>query len=220
MADRLNSIFSKAGMQVTYPWFDSWKAAYNNTLAGKVTASPGWICNQKRSEYFYFSYPVYIIETVLFHLKSNPIEWESWEDLKEIGPIAITESYYFGNEFEEAVKKYKLQLRQVRLEKLAFNLLLKDRVAVVPMPLDNGLLILNKYYTEEERNKIIYHPKKVGRDYLHIMISKQAPGAISLYHKINKELINSSDTQGRFIGSQMKVLEICSGVSQPDWHVK
>ncbi|MCX4030241.1 transporter substrate-binding domain-containing protein [Endozoicomonas sp. SM1973] len=217
LAMQLTLQFREAGIDVHYHWYDSWKAAYNHAQAANVKASPGWICNQTRAKQFYFSYPIYAIKTVFFHLKTTPVQWETLADLKDIGPIAITASYYFGRQFEEAAKTHQLQLRQVRIERLTFNLLLKERVALVPMPLDNGLLILNKYFSEADRRKITYHEKNTDKSYLHIMVPKQQPGALRLYLRINQVLINSAKKLMDKKGRLLQFAKLCPGIQQPGW---
>ncbi|MGI0116114.1 substrate-binding periplasmic protein [Zooshikella sp. RANM57] len=215
LAHYLKNLLNNDGIDVDYVWYKSWKAAYNNSAAGHVMASPGWICNKERAKEFYFTYPIYFMDNVIFHLKSNPVKLTSVEDLKRAGPIAMTESYYFGREFEAVAKKYNLALRKVRLEKLTFNLLLKKRVALVPMPLDNGLIILNKYYTQAQRDKITYSPSVFKKNYYHVMVSKKYPEALHLYETLNKVLTKQSSKNN--LHSNLKLHKICPGISQPEW---
>ncbi|MBU2712582.1 substrate-binding periplasmic protein [Zooshikella harenae] len=215
LAQYLKNLLKNKGIDVNYVWYKSWKAAYNNSSAGRVMASPGWICNKERAKSFYFTYPIYIMEHVVFHLKSNPVKLTSIESLKNAGPIVITESYYFGREFETAAKKYKFAIRKVRLEKLSFNLLLKNRAALAPMPLDNGFIILNKYYTKEQRDKITYSPSFFKNNYYHVMVSKKYPEAIHLYETLNKILIKQSFNNK--LHSDLKLHKVCPGVTQPEW---
>ncbi|MBU2708214.1 transporter substrate-binding domain-containing protein [Zooshikella marina] len=217
MAQHLTQIFTESNISFNFIWYSTWKAAYNNAAAAKNIASPGWICSPKRAKLFYFSYPIYKLNHVFFHLKSKPVTINNVSDLKKYEPIAVTEAYYYSREFQEAVDKYKITLRKVRLEELTFNLLLKNRAAIAPMSKNNGLSLLEKHFTLPQREQITYSKSPFPDSYFHIMIPRKHPKAHHIYQLINSILIDHSTINKKIVGVNLKVKDICPHINNPPW---
>ncbi|WP_163836230.1 substrate-binding periplasmic protein [Spartinivicinus ruber] len=187
-AKRVIDSLEVAGFSAQLIWYDSWLTAYNRTLAAKNDASIFWVCNLERAEHFFYSNPFQVVQTVMFHLKSNNYQWKDLSDLKDHGPFGVTASYYYGDNFSNAAKKYNFELREVRLESLVFNLLIYGRVNYVPTDILNGFELIERYVPKESQSYITYNPKPIEEGYLHFIVSKRHPQAKVLVNNINKAI--------------------------------
>ncbi|MGI0118626.1 substrate-binding periplasmic protein [Zooshikella sp. RANM57] len=213
---RISDVLNRQHIKHTFIWLNNWVAVYNQTLAGKFDISAGWICNEERAKDYYFSFPISVIDQYFFHLKEYPFDWNSYEDLKAHQPFGITTGYDYGNEFADAVKKYSLELKKVRIERLVFNLLLKKRVNVVPLNVENAMSILERYYSKQDAEKITFHAKPYQRSYLHIIVSKSNPQAAQILRLIYKLFHEQNDVMGKKVGTPL-VSDVCPKSFQKDW---
>ncbi|MDE1464108.1 substrate-binding periplasmic protein [Spartinivicinus poritis] len=185
---RVIDSLKSAGFKAHLVWHDNWLTAYNRTQVAKDDASIFWVCNPERADHFYYSNPFQVIQTVMFHLKSNNYQWNNLSDLKGRGPFGITTAYYYGDNFSEAAKKYNFNLREVRRESLVFNLLIYGRVNYVPTDILNGLELIERHVPKESQSYITYNPKPIEVGYLHLIIAKSHPQAKIILNGINKAI--------------------------------
>jgi len=96
----MTEAFESQGYQVEYGFFP-WKRSMEYVKSGEWDASGAWSRTEDREPFFYFSDPILEVKTVIFHLKSTNVNWNSIEDLKNL-KIGATIGYNYGAEFEKA----------------------------------------------------------------------------------------------------------------------
>ncbi|MBK8970014.1 MAG: transporter substrate-binding domain-containing protein [Hahellaceae bacterium] len=94
--------------------FAPWSRAYANVRDGIWDASPGWSWNETRDQEVLYSDAVFPFYQVFFHLKSQPVEWETLEDLKTLR-IGGTQDYNYGDDYQNAENsgEYKIERAQI-----------------------------------------------------------------------------------------------------------
>ncbi|MCX4029854.1 transporter substrate-binding domain-containing protein [Endozoicomonas sp. SM1973] len=189
----INQLFKQVGLEVEYVWYDDWKAAFNTAKAGRHHGTPSWRCNPERAKYFNFTLPIFNDPYVFFHLTDTPFHWNSYSQLKAWEPIGVTASYFYGEDFHQAVAQDRIYLHQVRIDVLMFRLLLRGRIQLALMTRDNGQSLMRRTLTQQQQAKITYHPTPVTYSISHILFSKQWPGYQKLVKSINQQIIQSKD---------------------------
>src|SRR5476651_659039 len=82
----VSEAFALEGVTVQYT-FRPWSRAYAEAVSGSVNGSIVWsgpIPGADRAKHFYFSDVVFEGESVFFHLKSYPFEWNRFDQLAGI----------------------------------------------------------------------------------------------------------------------------------------
>lgn len=184
----VEKVIRQAGFKVKFVWYDDWKAAFNTVKAGRHHATPSWRCTQDRADHFIYTAPIFLDPFVLFYLKGNDFDWTVFSQLKEWEPIGVTAGYNYGKAFNDAVQRYRIQLHQVRIDRLMLKLLLKDRIQLALFSRENGLSLIKKHLNTVQQQRITYHPQPVLNSIYHILFSKNMFGNVDIVKKINQQI--------------------------------
>ncbi|KPA16333.1 amino acid ABC transporter substrate-binding protein, partial [Candidatus Magnetomorum sp. HK-1] len=163
--------FAIGNVKVEYDFFPGARALHF-VKYGDWDATGGWTPSDERAKDYYFSETLFEEILVFFHLKANPFNWKTWNDLKGIEIGTVYKSYY-GKEFEKAEKEGKLIIQKVPSDTLNFRKIIHKRIAIVPKNLDAGLDLLQTEFKPEERELITYHPLPLDKGPLVLMFSKK-----------------------------------------------
>ncbi|MBF9018017.1 MULTISPECIES: ABC transporter substrate-binding protein [unclassified Oceanispirochaeta] len=147
--------FALEGINVRYGWFP-WARALANAKTGDWDASIGWQKTPEREKDFIFSEPILEGRIVFFHLKDYSFEWETLDDLKGI-KIGAVIGYNYSVEFIEAERAGEITVKRIGSEEQNFKKLLSGRIDVFISNVDVGYAVLNKYFPDEEYDRITYH---------------------------------------------------------------
>lgn len=177
-----------AGFKVKPVWYNNWSTAFKSAQLGRNHGTPGWECNQERTQDFYFSDPIGTDIEVFFHRKDSPVSFEDFNDLSRIEVIGITEGYFYGDFFDKLVKKNKITTVTEKTEKANFNKLLVGRIDAFIVDKEAGLTFLKEYYTKEQQDLITFHPKPVSTTYLRLLLNKKDPIHKDMILKFNESL--------------------------------
>ena len=189
----LTEIFALEGMKVELKWIP-WKRAYLGVKEGKrYDLTPCWSKNAEREKDVYFSDPLYEMYHVFFHLKTFPIKWQSYDDLKEY-KIGATIGYFYGDDFKNAESSGKIKVEYAPSDYLNFKKLVKGRFQVFPINFITGPYLARKSLTPEEFSSITSNPKPVSTHSNHyVLFSKNEKGLrlLQLFNKGLKQLKGS-----------------------------
>ncbi|MCP4688185.1 MAG: ABC transporter substrate-binding protein, partial [Desulfobacterales bacterium] len=140
--------------------------------AGAFDGSVVWWKTPEREKDFFFSDPVLDVRYVFFHLKSNPFDWKTVEDLKDV-EIGATTGYDYGESFQNAEKNREIFVQRVPMDELNFKKLLKKKIEVFPVDVEVGYTMLKKIFPPEEVALFTHHPTPIRSDPHHLILSKK-----------------------------------------------
>jgi len=139
--------FKAVGIKVEYGFFP-WARAKHLAQIGKWDGTAVWGISSERENFFYYSDLVMTSPYVLFHLKSYPLSWNTWDDLAGIPMGGLIETNY-GPDFTRLNKAGKMDVEWVPNDGLNFTKLLAKRIKFVPLELDVGYHIINSNFSVE-----------------------------------------------------------------------
>ncbi|MEH6475182.1 MAG: ABC transporter substrate-binding protein [Sneathiella sp.] len=179
--------FRNVGIDVVWGFFP-WKRSYE--LAKKSPdwdASSIWRKTDRSEEHFLYSDRVSSSSYVFFHLKSFQFDWARFDDLAKYH-IGLTNSYQYGQKFEETRKAFDIKVSSSYKDEELFKMLLKGRIQLFPNDARVGAAQIRNIFSPEEAALLTFHPKRFAVSDLHLVISKNAKNGPELIEKFNKGL--------------------------------
>ncbi|MBF0204986.1 MAG: transporter substrate-binding domain-containing protein [Desulfamplus sp.] len=173
--------FKAEGIDVQYEYFP-WKRSYVNAERGQYDGTFPWNRTPEREAAFY-THKISLIkdEGVYFHLKSNPFDWNTIEDLKKY-KVGVTISYK-----QEAIyKEHGITADTVPEEAMNFKKMLTGRIEVYQTSKAVGYATIKKLFSPEDAAKFTNHPKAVETDEFYILFSKKLPTSKALADKFDE----------------------------------
>ncbi len=195
IAHIISDLFAEEGYKVSFR-FLPWPRAYSATAAGKFDATGVWMHKDERDSDFLFSAPLLDEQFVFFHLKSQPFDWHSFDDLAGMNLGGGLE-YSYGSAFDAFLAKGTATMERVSSDQQNFDKLLKERVVLYPQEMNVGYAALSRHFTPAERARVTHHPKPllVNRSYL--MLPKRLADSGDLLQRFNRRLQMFRDS-GRY----------------------
>lgn len=168
--------FDQVGITVKWGFFP-WIRSYEKAKEAKDwEASAVWWPTEDAHEHFLLSVPVVETSNVFFHLKTRPIKWQQFSDLKGL-KIGVTRGYDYGEAFHLAVKQGHLYVQEVSSDEMNLRKLMTGRIDVFPNDPVVGFAQIRNNFSEHEAIKFTHHPKEFEKTTLHLLISKRSPRA-------------------------------------------
>ena len=182
----VSEAFKTEGIDVEYDFYPHGRA-FHYAKTGKVDGLVSWVYSDERSEFFYFSQPIFSAPLVFFHLKDFDFSWNNYDDLKGI-PIGIELKNYYGQDFHNAMNDGRLTVFTNATEHISFNLLLKNRIKLLPVNIYSGYGIIRDKYPHEKAQLFTHNPKQIKQSVYHVLFSKGLKKNESLTRTFNKGL--------------------------------
>jgi len=177
----VTNAFQNESIKVDYK-FKPWKRTFEETKLGFVNASIGWSKTPEREADFLFSDSVIVGESVFFHLKTQVVDWQNYQDLRKY-TIGGTLGYEYTFEHDPLVV-----IERVANDEINFRKLFKGRVMIFPSDKDAGYMVLNKHFTTEQVSKITYDRKAYDQTSYRLIFPKKHPDSKRLLAIFNKGL--------------------------------
>ena len=171
----IKEAFLQEGIKVEYQW-TQWKRGYELAKSDKnsIIGSILWVQNPEREKDFYFSDPIMQSESVLFHLKSKPLLWETFDDLR--GKHALITRGYTYAELDTYLKKkdHFASIHETDTDMQGLTMLLRRSQAYDLFPIHKivGITTIKDNFSPEDASKFTYHPKTFGVVPLRLIIRK------------------------------------------------
>ncbi len=191
----ITEAFAAVGVEVEYGFFP-WNRAFVIAKNGVWDGSVFWTYTEDRAKYFYYSDPIFIGQTVFFHLKTTPFEWNTIDDLKKYR-IAVSLGYSYGPEFTSAVESGKISVWTKPSDKENLQRILDGGSHIFPIDREVGLDTIKRLYPPEIANKFTFNKKPIVSYAFRLILTKKNPKNLLLMKRFNKglEIIKAS---GRF----------------------
>lgn len=195
IAHIISDLFAEEGYHVSFR-FLPWPRAYSAAAAGKYDATGVWMHKDERETDFLFSAPLLDEQFVFFHLKSQPFDWRSFDDLAGM-TLGGGLEYSYGPEFDTFLTQGKVRMERVPSDQQNFEKLLKERITLYPQEMNVGYAALARHFTPAERALITHHdrPLLINRSYL--MLPKRLTDSTDLLQRFNRRLQAMRDS-GRY----------------------
>jgi len=178
--------FAVEAIDVDNQWAP-WKRVISYVKSGRWDVVNSVIKNQERDDFLLFTDPIMTYEPYLFHLKSNPLEFNKMSDLS--GKVVGTKrGYYYGERFKNAVKSRQVSLEEETHHEQNFKKLLADRIQLVIIDKEAAFNLLQEQFTESELNAITFHPTPIQSLDIHLGISKNIESSQRLVTSFNRGL--------------------------------
>jgi len=194
----MKEIFSRLDIEISLDLFPQ-KRMLIYVKEGRKDAATVISKNNDRLKYLEFSEPILEKKGFVYYLKQKhpSFHWKTYEDLKGLS-IGVVAGHNLGQDFTDAIKKYKLDIYKVNRSQESFEKLLTGKFDVVLSiePTANHFLEEPKYGDNIARASKKYYSK-----YYHIGFSKNSQAKM-LLPKVNR-VINQMKKEG----SLQKILD-------------
>lgn len=165
----VTEIFKLASIKTDYHFLPD-NHALSLTQQGKYDATFLWSFSDERERYFYFSEPIITVNEVILGLHNDSRIIERYEDLISY-KIGIVSGYFYGQDFNQASKIYRLKLYQALTAEENLARLLAGKVDFIIGVPEVMSLMLRKHYSHlafglQAKNLIIHQST------YHVLFSK------------------------------------------------
>ena len=186
IAHLIRDLLGEEGYQVEFS-FLPWPRAYAEAAAGKYDASAVWMHKQDREQDFLFSEPLLDEQFVFFHLKSQPFDWQRFEDLDGM-TLGGGLEYSYGAGFDAYLDSGRVRLERVSSDRQNFEKLLKERVVLYPQELNVGYAALRSEFSAEDAARITHHPQPLLVNLSYLLLPRRLEQSDTLRQRFNVRL--------------------------------
>lgn len=199
----ISEAFAASGIKVEYGFFP-WKRSYNYAKEGTDSVniwngSVVWVYNPTRALDFYYSDAVIIDSDVLYHLKSNALNWSKLQDLE--GRVIGGTLHTAYPRLDKAEKEGILTMERAGNYKELFKRLLGHRIDAIPNVSKVGEYYLRTQLRPAEKNKITFSPTILHKKEYKVILNKKIPENTGLIKRLNEglKIIKSNGTYQRLL---------------------
>lgn len=186
IAHLIRDLLGEEGYRVEFS-FLPWPRAYAEAAAGKYDASAVWMHKQDREQDFLFSEPLLDEQFVFFHLKSQPFDWQRFEDLDGM-TLGGGLEYSYGAGFDAYLDSGRVRLERVSSDRQNFEKLLKERVVLYPQELNVGYAALRSEFSVEDAARITHHPQPLLVNLSYLLLPRRLEQSDTLRQRFNVRL--------------------------------
>ncbi len=162
---------------------------------GNYAATAIWMYAPERATDFYYSAAVLEEEFVLFHLKAQPIQFVTLDDLAGV-ELGGGFGYSYGTAFDAAIAKGMLKMSRVSQTRQNFQRLQKGRIQAFPEEKQVGYHILRSQLPQSQH--LFSHADTVIlRNQSFVLFPKQSPDS-QLLLQIFQQGLQHYQSSGRY----------------------
>ncbi len=169
----VTAAFAKMQVQVEYRFLPAARALI---MAGRgdYDATLGWVHSQERETDFIYSNALVQAPLVFFHLKNQAFDWQRYEDLQHLRIGTVTK-YYYGPEFEQALRAGKLQAENSAWnDELNFRKLIAHHINLTPVNLYVGYNIIQNSFDAQTAALFTHHEQPLKISVHHLLFPKKS----------------------------------------------
>ncbi len=195
LAHLIRDLLSEEGYRVEFS-FLPWSRAYAEAASGRYDATAVWMHKNEREADFLFSEPLLDEQFVFFHLKSQPFDWQTFDDLSGM-TLGGGLEYSYGADFDAFLAEGKVRIERVPSDRQNFEKLLKERVVLYPQERNVGYAALHSEFSREDRDRITHHPRPLLVNLSYLMLPRRLEQSETLRERFNARLQQFRET-GRY----------------------
>jgi polar amino acid transport system substrate-binding protein len=133
---------------------------------------------------------------VFFHLKTQPFDWQHFDDLSGM-TLGGGLEYSYGPAFDAFLAEGKVCLERVSSDRQNFEKLLQERVVLYPQEINVGYAALRNTFSSAEAERITHHRKPLLVNRSCLMLPRQLAQSDVLRERFNARLQQFRD-DGRY----------------------
>ena len=180
MEKMMSEAFKLEGVEVVYV-YRPWKRSLEMAERGVVDGTFPWNKTAERERIFAIpAGSIFTEESVYFHLKSKPFDWETIADLKKY-KVGVT----IGYKHEKLYLDAGIPADPVPSEELNFKKMLVGRIDVYRTSKDVGYETIKELFQADKAALFTHHPKVVEWAGLYVLFSKMTPNGKMLADKFD-----------------------------------
>ncbi|CAM2007967.1 substrate-binding periplasmic protein [Acanthopleuribacter pedis] len=188
----IQAAFCEVGIEIEFGYFP-WSRSLKLAVEGDWDASAIWAHTTDRQEHLLYSEVIVDGEDVFYYIRGTPFDWAHLDDLKG-WKVGGTIGYsYTALSDEKGVPV--VDLERAPSDLLNFRKLLAGRIQVFVADRRVGAYLLNHHFTQEERDRIVRHPRAIQTVPYYLVFSKKASNAAYLHHAFNQGLASLREHQ-------------------------
>jgi len=191
----IKDILIEAGYTPSFVFYP-WSRAYKTAALGRANATAIWMYKAEREQDFYYSEPVLDEEFVFFHLKEASFDWSTLKDLGSYKLGGLLGSSY-GKGFDDAIKQGVVSVDLAPTSQVIFLKLLAGRIDAFPLEKSVGLSSMRDLLTQEQQDKITFHPKNLLKNHSFLLVSKALEDSPKIINNFNN-VLTQFRTNGRY----------------------
>ncbi len=158
--------------------------AYREAQTANYTALAAPWYDEVRTQYFFYSEPLYPNHLVFFKKKHRQITYQNYQDLAQQGyRLAVVQGY----SQPQGLLESGLKIEKVASDQQMFQMLALDRVDLVIADRLNGMYQLQRYLPQQQHNFDWLHPAAEIRP-MYLMLSRQDNRSEELLNRFNRGL--------------------------------
>jgi len=188
----VSAAFAEVGIDVEYTFYDSaWMRAYENARKGKdevgsrIDGTLIWLHTPERETAFFYSNPVISGHNLLLHLKEQPLEWQTVNDLN--GKLIGAPMHISMPTLEQAQRNGVLNLlRDTESYGLLFSMLFSHSIDAVVLDEQVAKFYLQSNLSQQEQESISYSPTKIEQRQYHLLLTRAHSNNKQLMEKFNQ----------------------------------
>lgn len=181
----ISDLFAQAGYRVSFH-FLPWARAYHDTAAGRYDATAIWMFAAPRLNDYLYSDAVLEEQFVLFHLKKQPLVWQTLADLKNL-QLGGGLGYSYGPAFDQALANGELTVTRVNTTEQNFRRLIAGRIDAFAEEIQVGYHVLQSL-PADVAEQITHHPTPLLRNQSFLLFPKQTAASEKLKTAFNQQL--------------------------------
>lgn len=179
--------FATQGIDVELGFFP-WPRVFQLSKKGEWDGTIAFAKTSEREKYYIYSEPLYTGQYALFHLKSRPLKWKKYTDLKHI-KIAATRGFGgMGQEFLDAENNKVINVDRLASDEQSFNMLVLDRVQAVASDIEVGYALVHKIFGPNKALTITHSSHLIQLAKYHLVMPKNLPESALRIKKFNAGL--------------------------------
>lgn len=182
----LRAVLAEAGYDMKLSYYP-WDRNILLLRQGQLDLLLPYSCGPQRLVYALCSDPLTYGEMVLFHHRSQSLDWQAINDLKGLR-IGTTLGYSYGETFDRAVEAGELTTEVGRNEETSFRLLAYRRLDAYVQDRAVGYHTLRQMAPIENVYELTHHARPINREALRVMARRDDPDAQTIINRINTVL--------------------------------
>ncbi|HOO44480.1 MAG TPA: transporter substrate-binding domain-containing protein [Bacillota bacterium] len=185
----VSEAFQNVGVTVEYQWFgDSWARAYSTAQTDEIDGTLIWSYEAERAESFYYSENPVIAgqRTLLYYLKTNPIDWDGTAESLEGHIIGGHIGYTYGEVIDPAIDEGLINFQMISSDSNNILKLSSGRIDGLMMnsQVANELMMSN--LTQTQRDAITSSEIPVKEITYHLLLNKKDAQNKALMEQFDK----------------------------------
>jgi polar amino acid transport system substrate-binding protein len=166
----VRSAFEQVGVTVEFSFYPAARAL-EKARQGHVDGTLGWVHSSEREQAFFYSETIATAPLVFFHMKTRPVTWKNYDDLKSLR-IGTVNKYFYGTDFHQAQASALIQVDAVTDDALNLKKLVAGRIDLTPINLYVGYYLARQIFDTETASEFTHSEQALRVSEHHLLLPR------------------------------------------------